>query len=86
MEQAVNREPIHSDTETALTPAVDLRAYRAGVIAGVLSFIAFLGVVKDLNALLDPGGRGEWLFLLISFPLELSAAWLLWRYRNLFVR
>jgi hypothetical protein len=159
-------------------PAVDMRAYRAGVIAGVLSFIAFLGVVKDLNALLDPTRRGEvawgflmvryssmqrvwfgyrltgqeawlatiphlvlysagiyglvglkrwgwyllfayllyiplsewtymflyplgyltgepypepivrgeWFFLLISFPLELFAAWLLWRYRDLFVR
>ncbi len=165
----------------ATTPAIDMqvyRVYRAGVIAGVLSFIAFLGVVKDLNALLDPAHRGEvawgflmvryssmqrvwfgyrftgqaawlatfphlllyaagiygliglkrwgwyllftyllyiplsewtymflyplgyltgepypepivygeWFFLLISFPLELLAAWLLWRYRDLFVR
>jgi hypothetical protein len=178
MAHAIDREPTPSDSATTLTPTVDMRVYRAGVIAGVLSFIAFLGVVKDLNALLDPGGRGEvawgflmvrysslqrvwfgyrftdyaawlatfphlvvygaaicgliglkrwgwyllfgyvlyiplsewlymlfyplgyltgmaypdpirrgeWLFLLISFPLELSAAWLLWRYRNLFVR
>lgn len=34
----------------------------------------------------DPILHGEWFFLLISLPLELSAAWLLWRYRNLFVR
>jgi hypothetical protein len=153
------------------------RAYRAGVVAGALSFIALLGVVKDLNALLDPAGRGEiawgflmvrysslqrvwfgykltgvqawyatfphlalyaaalvglvgmkrwgwrlalayllyiplsewtymalyplgyltgqaypdpirygeWIFLLISFPLELLAAWLLWRYRDVFL-
>lgn len=153
-----------------------VRAYRAGVVAGLLSFIAFLGVVKDVNALLDPSGRGEvawgfvmvrytslqrvwfgykltgaaawyatfphcllylatmigligrrswgwllafvyllyiplsewtymllyplgyltgeaypapirygeWIFLFISFPLELLAAWLLWRYRDVF--
>lgn len=157
---------------------IDVRAYRAGVVAGILTLIAFLGVIKDLNALLDPGGRGEvawgfvmvrytslqrvwfgyrltghaawlatfphlvlyaagiygliglkrwgwyllfayllyiplsewtymffyplgyltgrpypepvaraeWFFLLVSFPLELLAAWLLWRYRDLFVR
>ncbi len=155
-----------------------VRAYRAGVVAGLLSFIAFLGVVKDVNALLDPSGRGEvawgfvmvrytslqrvwfgykltgaaawysafphcllylatmigligrrswgwllafayllyiplsewtymllyplgyltgeaypdpirygeWMFLLISFPLELLAAWLLWRYREVFAQ
>lgn len=159
--------------------AIDIRrVYRAGVVAGMLSFIAFLGVVKDLNAILDPAGRGEvawgfvmirytsiqrvwfgykltgelawyasfphlllytaaligligrtrwgwwlafayllyiplsewtymvlyplgyltgqaypdpirygeWMFLLISFPLELLAAWLLWRYRDIFAR
>jgi hypothetical protein len=159
-----------------MTAIPNVRVYRAGVIAGLLSFIAFLGVVKDLNALLDPGGRGEvawgfimvrytslqrvwfgykvtgeaawhaaiphlllyaavmvgligmkrwgwrlafayliyiplsewtymalyplgyltgqaypdpirygeWIFLLISFPLELCAAWLLWRYRDVY--
>jgi hypothetical protein len=148
------------------------------VVAGLLSFIAFLGVVKDVNAILDPAGRGEvawgflmvcysslqrvwfgykltgeqawyasfphlilyaatmvgligmkrwgwwlafayllyiplsewtymalyplgyltgeaypdpirygeWMFLLISFPLELLAAWLLWRYRDIIAR
>src|SRR3954447_25125171 len=81
MEQAINREPIHSDTETMLTPTVDLRAYRAGVIAGVLSFIAFLGVVKDLNALLDPGGRGEvaWGFLMIRYS-SLQRIWFGYRF------
>lgn len=166
------------ETEPSFAPAPNLRVYRAGVIAGILSFLAFLGVVKDLNAILDPGGHGEvawgflmvrytslsrvwfgyrltgaaawwatlphlvlyatgmigliglrrwgwyllfayllyiplsewtymflyplgylsgapypdpvrwgeWFFLLISFPLELLAAWLLWRYRDLFVR
>lgn len=39
---------------------IDLRrVHRAGVVAGLLSFIAFLGVVKDLNAILDSAGRGE---------------------------
>ena len=176
MEHETDAEPMQAGAAT--TPGVDMRTYRAGVIAGVLSFIAFLGAVKDLNALLNPGSRGEvawgflmvrytslqrvwfgyrftdhaawlatiphlilyaaavygliglkrwgwyllfgyvlyiplsewlymffyplgyltgmaypdpilhgeWFFLLISLPLELSAAWLLWRYHNLFVR
>jgi len=45
------------------------RAYRAGVVAGVLSFIALLGVIKDLNAILDPAGRGEvaWGFVMVRY-------------------
>lgn len=52
------------------------RVYRAGVIAGLLSFIAFLGVVKDLNAILDPAGRGEvaWGFLMVRYT-SLQRVW-----------
>lgn len=32
----------------------------------------------------EPLMRGEWFFLLVSFPLELLAVWLLWWYRDLF--
>jgi hypothetical protein len=34
----------------------------------------------------DPLRWGEWVFLMISFPLELLAAWSLWWYRDVFVR
>jgi hypothetical protein len=34
----------------------------------------------------DPIRYGEWFFLLISFPLELLAAGLLWWYRDIFTR
>lgn len=176
MEQTVSSVQEANAPSTA--PTVDLRAYRAGMVAGALTLICLFGLVKDLYAVLKTGGRGqlvlgflmiryssiervwfgyrftghaawlatiphlilyaaavygliglkrwgwyllfgyvlyiplsewlymffyplgyltgmtypdpilrgEWLFLLISFPLELSAAWLLWRYRNLFVR
>src|SRR6267142_1034432 len=64
-------------------PMVDMRVYRAGVIAGVLSFIAFLGVVKDLNALLDPGSRGEvaWGFLMIRYS-SLQRVWFGYRFTD----
>lgn len=38
------------------------------------------------EAYLDPIRYREWMFLLISFPLELLAAWLLWRYRDVITR
>ena len=52
-----------------MAKAFEDRAYRAGVIAGMLSFLAFLGVVKDLNAILDPSGRGEvaWGFVMVRY-------------------
>lgn len=57
-------------------PAVDLRLYRAGLIVGVLSSIAFLGVLKDLAAVLNPAGRGEvvWGFLMLRYT-SLQRVW-----------
>jgi hypothetical protein len=64
-------------------PTVDIRVYRAGVIAGVLSFIAFLGVIKDLNAILDPGGRGEvaWGFLMLRYT-SMQRVWFGYRFTD----
>ena len=52
------------------------RGYRAGVFAGILTFIAFLGCVKDIYALLDPAGRGQmaWGFLMLRYS-SLQRVW-----------
>lgn len=70
---------MESDTRPA--PAVDMRVYRAGVLAGVLSFIAFLGVVKDLNVILHPGERGQvaWGFLMLRYT-SLQRVWFGYRF------
>jgi len=54
----------------------DSRSYRAGVLAGVFAFIAFLGFVKDLYAVLDSSGRGEmaWGFLMLRYS-SLQRVW-----------
>ena len=46
-----------------------MRGYRAGVFAGALAFIAFLGCVKDIYALLDESGRGQmaWGFRMLRY-------------------
>ena len=61
--------------------AIDLHVYHAGVLAGVVAFIAFLGVIKDLNAILDPGGRGEvaWGFLMLRYS-SLQRVWFGYRF------
>jgi 8-oxo-dGTP pyrophosphatase MutT (NUDIX family) len=38
---------------------VDPHVFRGGFLAGVLAFVAFVGVFKDVYALVDPGRRGE---------------------------
>ncbi len=60
---------------------VDPHVYRAGVIAGVLAFLAFLGVVKDVNALLNPYGHGEvaWGFLMLRYS-SLQRVWFGYRF------
>jgi hypothetical protein len=61
--------------------AIDLHVYRAGVIAGVLTFLAFVGVVKDIAVLLSPGERGEltWGFLSVRYT-SLSRVWFGYRF------
>lgn len=56
--------------------SADLRGYRAGVLAGILAFIAFLGCVKDVYALLDASGRGQmaWGFLMLRYS-SLQRVW-----------
>ena len=55
----------------------DARSYRAGVFAGMVAFIAFLGLVKDIYALLDSAGRGQmaWGFLMLRYS-SLQRVWL----------
>jgi hypothetical protein len=56
--------------DSSLAPsAVDLRSFRAGVVAGGLVLIAVLGAVKDLYALLKPNGRGQLIlgFLMLRY-------------------
>ena len=62
-------------------PAIDLHVYRAGVIAGVLTFLAFVGVVKDIAVFLSPGERGEltWGFLSVRYT-SLSRVWFGYRF------
>ena len=64
-EQSSVREPAHSSARDGVAPsssAFDVRAYRAGLIFGAITLIAILGVIKDLRALLNPGGRGQLVF------------------------
>lgn len=62
---------------SATTDAADPRSYRAGLIAGAVVFVALLGFIKDLYALLDPAGRGEmaWGFLMLRYS-SLQRVWL----------
>jgi hypothetical protein len=55
---------------------VDAHVFRAGVLAGVLAFVAFVGVFKDVYALVDPGRRGElaWGFLMVRYT-SLERVW-----------
>jgi len=54
----------------------ELRSYRAGVLAGAIAFIALLGAIKDVYALLDQAGRGEmaWGFLMLRYS-SLQRVW-----------
>ena len=62
-------------------PAVDIHVYRAGVIAGAVGLIAFLGVIKDLGAILAPGGSGQfvWGFLMLRYS-SLERVWFGYRF------
>lgn len=55
---------------------VDPHVFRGGFLAGVLAFVAFLGVFKDVYALVDPGRRGEltWGFLMVRYT-SLERVW-----------
>jgi hypothetical protein len=47
------------------------------VLGGAIAFVALLGAIKDLYALLDPAGRGEmaWGFLMLRYS-SLQRVWL----------
>jgi len=79
------------ENQTALTnelpaaplplPPFDLHVYRAGLVAGILTFLAFAGVAKDIAALMSPGDRGEltWGFLSVRYT-SLSRVWFGYRF------
>jgi len=59
----------------------DIRVFRAGVIAGGLAFIAFLGAVKDIGAVLSPGERGDLTLSFLSVRYtSLSRVWFGYRF------
>jgi len=62
---------------TGASAPADPRSYRAGLLAGALAFVAFLGFVKDVYALLDVHGRGEmaWGFVMLRYS-SLQRVWL----------
>jgi len=64
------------NTPTGTGAPGDPRSYRAGIVAGTLAFIAFLGFVKDVYALLDVNGRGEmaWGFVMLRYS-SLQRVW-----------
>ncbi|MGE0825602.1 MAG: hypothetical protein AB7G75_12255 [Candidatus Binatia bacterium] len=70
-----------SGWDSALVHIAETRAYRAGLIAGALTFIAFLGAVKDLYAVLTPTGRGQLVFgfLLLRYT-RLERVWFGYRF------
>jgi len=62
---------------TGASAPADPRSYRAGLLAGALAFVAFIGFVKDVYALLDVNGRGEmaWGFVMLRYS-SLQRVWL----------
>ena len=70
-----------SPVAVSLQTAGALRVFRAGVVAGVLALIGFLGVVKDIGAILSPGERGDltWGFLSVRYT-SLSRVWFGYRF------
>jgi len=67
MEHAIDSEGVEIGSSSI--PAVDLRAHRAGFIAGAIALVAFLGALKDVGALLAPRGTGQfvWGFLILRY-------------------
>jgi hypothetical protein len=74
MEPTVDLDRVGAETPSE--PAVDIRVYRAGFIAGAIALIALLGVIKDLGAILAPGGSGQfvWGFLVLRYS-SLERVW-----------
>lgn len=74
MEHAVNSE--RAGIQLPSRPAVDIRVYRAGFIAGAVALTALLGVIKDLGAIFAPGGSGQfvWGFLILRYS-SLERVW-----------
>jgi hypothetical protein len=57
------------------------RAYQAGLVAGAVTLVALLGVVKDLYALLQPSGRGQLVFgFLVLRYTRLERVWFGYRF------
>lgn len=78
-EQAVI--PDHETSSSSAAPAADLHSYRAGMVAGALTLICLLGLVKDLYAVLKTGGRGQLIlgFLMIRYS-SVERVWFGYRF------
>jgi hypothetical protein len=72
MEPTVNAERV--EAELPVKPEVDVRVYRAGFIAGAVALVAFLGVVKDVHAILGGKGHVIWGFLILRYS-SLERVW-----------
>jgi len=70
-----------AEMEPSSGPAVDLRAHRAGFIAGAIALVAFLGALKDVSALLAPRGTGQfiWGFVILRYS-SLERVWFGYRF------
>jgi hypothetical protein len=64
------------DWDSQLVEEIEIRAYRAGLVAGAVTLVAVLGAVKDLYALLKPSGRGQLIlgFLMLRYT-RLERVW-----------
>ena len=79
MEQTVSSVQESDVSSTAST--VDRHAYHAGMVAGALTLICLLGLVKDLYAVLKTGGRGQLVlgFLMIRYS-SVERVWFGYRF------
>jgi len=79
VEQLVSQDRLEQVPQAAAT--TDWRAYHAGMVAGALTLICLLGLVKDLYAVLKTGGRGQLIlgFLMIRYS-SVERVWFGYRF------
>jgi hypothetical protein len=79
VEQPVSQDRQEQASQAAAT--TDLRTYHAGMVAGALTLICLLGLVKDLYAVLKTSGRGQLIlgFLMIRYS-SVERVWFGYRF------